>query len=137
MKRCADCGVEKPLTEFVKNRSKGSGLSSYCKPCWNRRITRYTDKHYGGRKAFLLRLRYGMTQERVDGMLAAQAGRCAICRAMAAEHVDHCHRTKVVRGLLCFGCNRGLGKASDDLALLRRGLSYLEAHGWHGQLQLW
>ena len=94
-------------------------------------------KRYGGEKAFLLQRRYGITQEQVDTMLDEQGDLCAICRAKPAKHVDHCHQTGIVRGLLCFGCNRGLGKASDDPALLRRGLSYLEAHGWRGQLQLW
>ncbi len=137
MKRCADCGMDKPLREFVKNRSKRSGVGSYCKPCWNVRIGRHKQQLYGGQKAFLLRLRYGVTQEEVAAILAEQSGLCAICRNHPAEHVDHHHDTKVVRGILCFGCNRGLGKVSDDAALLRRGLSYLEAHGWHGQLQLW
>lgn len=137
MKRCSDCGVEKPLEEFVKNRAKKSGVSSYCKPCWNVRIRRHKQRLYGGERNFLLELRYGVTEGDVAQMLAEQGGLCAICRSKPAQHVDHCHDTKVVRGLLCFGCNRGLGKASDDPALLRRGLSYLEAHGWHGQLQLW
>lgn len=137
MKRCADCGLEKPLQDFVKNRSKKSGLSSYCKPCWNVRIKIYLEGRYGSRSNFMRQLRYGLTEEQVDLMLAEQGGLCAICRKHPAAHVDHCHRTKVVRGILCFGCNRGLGKASDDPALLRRGLSYLEARGWHGQLQLW
>jgi 5-methylcytosine-specific restriction endonuclease McrA len=33
MKRCYRCGEEKPVTEFYKDRSKPSGLSSGCKPC--------------------------------------------------------------------------------------------------------
>lgn len=137
MKRCADCGEQKPIDQFVKNRSKSSGVSSYCKPCWRIRIKAHANRRYGGQKNFLLQLRYGITQQQVEAMLLTQNGLCAICRKHLAEHVDHCHRTKFVRGILCFGCNRGLGKASDDAALLRRGLSYLEAHGWHGQLQLW
>lgn len=137
MKRCADCGLEKNLEEFVKNRSKKSGRGSYCKPCWNVRIKRHKQERYGGHRNFLLQKRYGITEADLERMLADQEGLCAICRVKPAKHVDHCHETGIVRGLLCFGCNRGLGKASDDPALLRRGLSYLEARGWHGQLQLW
>lgn len=137
MKRCPDCGEEKPLEEFVRNRSKKSGRSSYCKPCWTLRIRRHKQKLYGGERSFLLKLRYGVTLADVDAMQLRQNGLCAICRSQPAQHVDHCHATGEVRGLLCFGCNRGLGKAQDDPELLRRGLSYLERHGWHGQLQLW
>ena len=137
MKRCADCGADKPLEEFVRNRSKKSGRSSYCKSCWTLRVRRHKQQLYGGEKNFLLKHRYGITTEEVERMYRQQEGRCAICRSKAADHVDHCHESGVVRGLLCFGCNRGLGKAQDDPELLRRGLSYLERHGWHGQLQLW
>lgn len=137
MKRCADCGVEKPLDQFVRNRAKQSGRSSYCKPCWTLRIRRHKQQLYGGERSFLLKLRYGITAQEVEEMRRRQDGVCAICRSNPPEHVDHCHASGTVRGLLCFGCNRGLGKAQDDPELLRRGLSYLERHGWHGQLQLW
>jgi hypothetical protein len=31
--------------------------------------------------------------------------------------------------VLCFGCNRGLGKAQDDPKLIRRAIEYLHGHG--------
>lgn len=43
------------------------------------------------------------------------------------EHIDHCHRTGRVRGILCAGCNSGIGKLGDSVAGLRRALAYLEA----------
>lgn len=35
MKICTKCNIEKPLTDFVNNKSKPRGKASYCKPCWN------------------------------------------------------------------------------------------------------
>lgn len=38
-----------------------------------------------------------------------QAGRCAWCGEKTALIVDHCHRTGLVRGMLCRSCNNGEG----------------------------
>lgn len=57
--------------------------------------------------------RYGVTLEAVREMLLDQCERCAICRSDfksgADCHVDHCHATGKVRGLLCAVCNMQLG----------------------------
>jgi hypothetical protein len=63
-------------------------------------------------------------------MLADQDGRCAICYTEANGrmwHIDHCHDTGKVRGILCDICNRGIGNLKDDPKLLRQAAEYLEA----------
>jgi hypothetical protein len=67
-------------------------------------------------------------------MLAAQDGACVICGTTEPGdnwhrglHIDHCHATGRVRGLLCQNCNQMLGKAHDDPAVLRKAAQYLEA----------
>ena len=35
------------------------------------------------------------------------------------------HRTGVIRGVLCFSCNRGLGKVGDSVEVLRAMIAYL------------
>lgn len=53
----------------------------------------------------------GVTDEQYERLLAAQGGRCALCPATPKTrrlHVDHEHRSGLVRGLLCHRCNRGL-----------------------------
>lgn len=76
---------------------------------------------------------YGISEGRVREMLAAQDGRCAICRteiglddAAVRACVDHCHRTWWIRGMLCSRCNSGLGFFRDDPELLRGAAAYLE-----------
>jgi len=78
-----------------------------------------------------LRDRYGV--EDYEAMLAAQGGRCACCGTdKPGGHgkrfaVDHCHDSLRVRGLLCQGCNTGLGMMGDSIERLRMAISYLEA----------
>lgn len=74
--------------------------------------------------------RFGIGREEYDAMLAAQDGRCAICRidkpgGRGEFHVDHDHVTGAVRGLLCTRCNSGLGLFRDDPRLLEAAVRYL------------
>lgn len=78
-----------------------------------------------------LRSKYGITLLRKEEMFAAQAGKCATCTfvfiSVSSAHVDHCHTTKKVRGLLCSDCNHVAGKVKDDPIRLRAIAAYLEA----------
>lgn len=64
---------------------------------------------------------YGLTAVQYDGLLKAQGGRCAICRAKPKSKrlaVDHDHQSGAVRGLLCSRCNHDLlGSAWDSMAM--------------------
>jgi hypothetical protein len=63
-------------------------------------------------------------------MLEAQDHLCALCRGQFGEkgfHVDHCHESLKVRGLLCVNCNVGLGCFQDDPERLRAAIEYLAA----------
>ena len=59
-------------------------------------------------------------------MIRAQSGVCAICKTEPAVHVDHDHVSGLIRGVLCFNCNGGLGQFKDDPTNLTRALAYLE-----------
>ena|ERR1035437_7143192 len=82
-----------------------------------------------------LRRNYGLTIEEYNDRLKSQEHRCAICGINAsalsvALHVDHCHETGIVRGLLCGRCNLGLGQFEDSQSRLELAIKYLEKH--HG-----
>lgn len=55
---------------------------------------------------------------------------CDICRNFFDNkdyimHVDHCHTTNKVRGLLCHRCNVGLGYFKDRISYLKSATDYL------------
>lgn len=52
---------------------------------------------------------------------------CKICGRIPEGklHVDHCHTSGNIRGLLCGGCNVGLGHFNDDLERLAAAIEYL------------
>jgi hypothetical protein len=78
-----------------------------------------------------LRAQFGIGVDEYDAILLAQGGGCAICGNGIGDgrghrlHVDHCHGTGIVRGILCSGCNLGLGKFADDPERLERAAEYL------------
>lgn len=85
-------------------------------------------------KSRLRQLRaYGLTPEQ----FAALGDRCGICDAPSSGrfsaktgreypmHIDHCHDTERVRGLLCSRCNVGLGYFGHDSGRLKAAIDYL------------
>ncbi|MEU7096029.1 endonuclease VII domain-containing protein [Kitasatospora aureofaciens] len=73
---------------------------------------------------------YGLEPGEYAKLLAAQDGKCAICRGVRRYRlsVDHDHKTNLVRGLLCRMCNeRLLTAARDRPEVLRSAADYLDA----------
>ena len=142
MKRCPSCALQKPLTEFHVRKTRNGAPASRCKPCsrdaqrkWRRTQPDYDKRRYQEvkvetRERHLVR-KYGVNLTAYNQMLDAQGGKCAICRTTPETqrygvfHVDHCHATGAVRGLLCRGCNNVLGVVKDDPAALARAIAYL------------
>ena len=81
-------------------------------------------------RKYILKKKFGITEEHYSAMLDRQGGRCAICLKRPRTKklaVDHNHRTNRVRGLLCVACNYILlGIAKAGPATLRRAADYLE-----------
>lgn len=73
--------------------------------------------------------RHGLPQGTYASMFAAQGGVCLICGSSPPEglplHLDHDHATQQVRGLLCNGCNAGLGCFKDSILIMAKAMKYL------------
>lgn len=80
---------------------------------------------------------YRLNPDEFNELWAAQQGKCAICRvdmkpkgrSRDAVSVDHNHDTGAVRGLLCQGCNRGIGNLMDSPEVLEAAAKYLRERG--------
>lgn len=79
-----------------------------------------------------LQKKYGISLKQYNSMLKRQKCRCAICGkhqddAIRNFSVDHCHRTGIVRGLLCIYCNsRILKYLGDDIPRAKGLIKYLQ-----------
>jgi len=70
---------------------------------------------------------FSLTPEDYKTIFKFQQGFCAICeRPLKKANVDHRHTDGLIRGLLCWICNKMLGLARDNPEFLRRGAGYLE-----------
>lgn len=75
--------------------------------------------------------KYGLTIEAFDSMFEGQGRACAACRTETPTtknkwHIDHCHNSGKVRGILCHVCNTAAGVAGDNPMVLRAIAEYLE-----------
>jgi hypothetical protein len=73
---------------------------------------------------------YGITLEQRIELFNQQGKACAICKTTSSAgrgfHLDHCHATKKVRGILCHHCNLMIGQAKDRVETLERAIRYLK-----------
>lgn len=76
-----------------------------------------------------VRYRYGIEMSELSDLLDQQKGVCAICGidfGTDVYHIDHCHTTGRVRGLLCSNCNTGIGLLQEDKEIFKAAINYLE-----------
>jgi len=119
-------------------------LRAYCRPCgvkahdkWRRKnlaktaahAKKWRDTNPRAAKDHTLKSRYGIPLGTYDRLFAEQGGKCAICGTTEPKgrgdfHLDHCHETNAVRGLLCHHCNLGIGNLR-FVTVLQSAISYL------------
>jgi hypothetical protein len=140
--RCTRYDTWKPFDDFYRRSSRASGRLSLCKPCQREERKRYPRRNDQAEwrlrklkedpmfdRRGWLRNAYGITLEGFEAMLESQGGACAICAGppmgKGTYHVDHCHKTGEIRGLLCHKCNVALGMVQDSVEHLERLIAYL------------
>ena len=107
--------------EYMKNYVK---TEAYAVSCGKRRLKTYN-----------------ITALEFNSMWEGQNGCCAICqikleprgRSKHSAAIDHNHKTREVRGILCRGCNHGIGHLGDNPSTLIAAAEYLKKKGHYGQ----
>ena len=119
---CTKCNITKPLNDFPQHRKNrfGKPRYSYCKLC-----------HSDYQRYVRLRREFHITEADYKAIELFQNGACALCeKAPLPGHnklsVDHRHTDGLLRGLLCWTCNRLLGCFRDNVAMLQRAVDYLQ-----------
>ena len=123
MRQCRKCNVEKPLEDFpVRNTGHRRYECHECNAKWQSQYRKNNREHIRYTRASAL---YGISY---DDAKVLYEGACHICHEKPAEtlHIDHCHKTDVVRGALCTHCNNGIARFKDDITLLERAIKYLK-----------
>ena len=136
-KTCTKCGQTKDESEFYLEKAKRKDGSirefrrSQCTACETARKRKHDNRTKRQKADQHLMRKYGINCDIRDALAEIQGG-CGICGTKkpggrsGTWNVDHCHDTGMVRGVLCWDCNVGIGKLKDDANLLRRATQWVE-----------
>jgi hypothetical protein len=116
---CPKCDTDKPLGDFpLKGKHRdGNKRYGYCKPCHG----------VYQREQKMTRI-FNISVAEYDALLAAQDGLCAICCRPPKKNrlaVDHDHKSGLIRGLVCWTCNQGLGLWAESQERMQAACIYL------------
>ena len=139
---CEECGEIFCAQTSEVNKGKRKFCSHSCSNVsWHRnkghdiglshaeQANRYWDRHPGKKEAIRKKCMYGLSTIDYYIMLEIQGYQCAICGNWLdlgiKTHIDHIKGTKSVRGILCQGCNIGIGGLKHNIVNLQNAIVYL------------
>lgn len=133
LRTCRKCGIKarnnEELDLFVKSTNSKFGRYNICKPCH----TCSDSSRYHNNSLEKRVKKFGISVDEYNTMVHNQNNSCAICNKPKELfdgrgnnfHIDHCHSSGKVRGLLCSNCNTGLGQFKDNIKSLENAIQYL------------
>jgi hypothetical protein len=103
---------------------------------WLKMDRKRNPERYAGYDRKKTSARKGVTQEWYEKQWKKQNGLCAICKrpetvaykrygTIRRLAIDHCHKTEIIRGLLCTRCNWALALMEEIEDWHERALAYL------------
>lgn len=147
-RKCTKCGLRKRHAKFYKAKKGKDGLRAMCKKCCNKASTAWQTENRQSANANMRRFRqnnpekarlirkramvrkvYGITLEEYNEITAASC--CEICGTKIRPNrkcLDHDHVTGKIRGLLCNGCNTGIGFFKENPEVMEAAADYIRRH---------
>lgn len=118
---------DKLKTRVLKSRNR----SNESKQKHVSRTTIWIENNKETYKNGILKRKYGITFTEFKEMFEIQKSKCRICHKELElldknTHVDHCHFSGKVRGILCSKCNLTLGYVKDSIVILQSAIKYLK-----------
>lgn len=120
-KKCSQCEAVLDLQEFRQYYTKEGKerYEAWCKECGVLQRKRRRQKDH-----------YNLSLEESDKIVEHQNHCCAICKSPITKFrrglaTDHDHKTGLIRGKLCWFCNKLLGIAKDNPERLLNAALYL------------
>lgn len=111
----------------TNQRLAGQRICSNCQAESDKKRKAPSDVKFRER-ATRVRTKYGVRPALAAALSAYY--KCEACGKVQSKpgemHVDHCHSTNEVRGILCFNCNAALGHIGDSVERLHALVNYLE-----------
>lgn len=133
-------GIVRKRTEDMKRLNRFS--SKNCLFCSNKFLPKGSKQKFckscvPSKQAIARVTAFGINQSDYDQMWSDQKGTCAVCNRSLLElrpnqiYIDHDHRTKHVRGIICARCNTFLMvlDAPDSESWLEKARYYLTKEG--------
>lgn len=133
---CKECRKKAEQSLPYKERRKEYNKNN------REKILNYQKEYYKNHKEKLsqkekerkLKKYYNISFKEKQERLKNQNNKCALCEEnfdfikKNSIHIDHCHKTNIVRGILCNNCNSGLGRFKDNIELLEKAILYLKKY---------
>lgn len=138
---CKICEREMAKDWYQRNRESAKEKYRHWREKNPETIKRYRKENRAKHYRQEVMRKYGVDEHWFDEQMQRQGGACQCCKREFAwgdkqksPHVDHCHKTSKVRGILCNRCNTVLGLCRDDPDLLSTLAGYLRTcHGYSAE----
>ena len=132
-KICSKCGLEKPINEFVKNKTKKDGYTSYCKECHRKTCRAY----YLNNKQVIRKHAKIYQNKMKDFVNHFKKGGCILCgeKDLACLDLHHLRDKKFTISSKITDLSKDTLKEEIDKCVVLCANCHRKLHYYHWQLQ--